>query len=142
MSRFLDDAESLFQAASGASEPADLAITLSAGGGIRIVDAAGWDLSALQLHSGASTVYRISRNYDGIRVEGRSGSRSCVLTAEFPAATAQRLLNSNDKQPLLWDHTRLLEAPFLPGYGTGGHGCVHPHRTKAGIFPGAGDGLA
>ena len=107
----MDDAESLFQAASGASEPTDLAVTLSDGGGIRITDAAGWDLLALQLHSGAATVYRISRNRHGIRVEGRSGSRSCVLTAEPPAATAQRLLNPNGgEQPLVPDRRRLLEA--------------------------------
>src|ERR1043165_1270180 len=98
VSRFLDDADSLFQAATGAGPRAgyvgDLAVVISGGGAIRITDGAGWDLAALQIESGARSVYRISRHRDGVRVEGRSGSRSCLLTAEPPAVTAHRLLNS------------------------------------------------
>lgn len=94
MSRFLEDAESLFEAAAGAGDPADVAIAVGPGGAIRITDASGWNLAALEAESGARSVYRISRGSGGLRVEGRSGSRTCLLRAEPPAATARRLLNA------------------------------------------------
>ena len=96
MSRFLLDAESLFDAAAGSqseSGATDLAIAVGPGGAIRITEASGWDLTALQVDSGARSVYRVSRNARGVRVEGRNGARSCLLTAEAPALTARRLLN-------------------------------------------------
>jgi hypothetical protein len=98
VSRFLEDAESLFQTASasspGAAELTDLAIAVGPGGAIRITQASGWDLAAWQAHCGARSAYRVSRNAHSVRVEGRSGSQSCLLRTEPPALTAHRLLNS------------------------------------------------
>jgi len=98
VSRFWRDAESLLEAAGagacGPSDPTDVAIAIGPAGTIRITEASGWDLAALQADSGARSVYRVSRNPAGVRVEGRSGTRSCLFTAEPPALTARRLLNS------------------------------------------------
>jgi hypothetical protein len=104
VSRFLDDAENLFEAAAGAgkggeSNPTDLAITVSPTGAIQITEAWGWAMHALQAHAGARTVYRVSRNSAGIRVEGRNGSQSCLLESESPAVTAYRLLNAASPYP-------------------------------------------
>jgi hypothetical protein len=90
------------------SDPTDVAIVIGPAGTIRITEASGWDLAALQADSGARTVYRVSRNPAGVRVEGRSGTRSCVFTAEPSVLRARRLLNAaapggcsaGDGQPL------------------------------------------
>lgn len=108
VSRFLEDAERLFQTAA-ASDSTDLAIVVGARGEIRITDAAGWDLTALQIESGARSVYRVSRNAGAVRVEGRSGLRSCLIAAEPPAATARRLLGHGEQT--LPQRGLLLEAP-------------------------------
>jgi hypothetical protein len=94
----LTDAENLFQAAfsAGADSEAgtDLAILIRPGGGIHIMDSSGWALPSLQAYSGARAVYRVTRNSGQVRVEGRSGVRSCVLESEPAAVTARHLLNA------------------------------------------------
>ena len=96
MGRFLTDAGHLLDTARAETDselmPRDLAILVDRGGTIRMLDAEGWHTQALQADSGAATVYRISRDRGRVRVEGRSGTQSCVLETETPAAAARRLL--------------------------------------------------
>jgi hypothetical protein len=58
------------------------------------MDASGWALPSLQAHLGARAVYRVTRNSGQVRVEGRSGGRSCLLESERAAVTARHLLNA------------------------------------------------
>jgi hypothetical protein len=93
VSRFWQDAENLLETAVQSSgERTDMAILVSPSGGIRIQPAEGWSTAALAAESGAQTLYRVSRNASGVRIEGRSGADRCLLEKELPALTARRLL--------------------------------------------------
>jgi hypothetical protein len=82
VSTFVDDAERLLETAVQASEdrsPADLCIVVLADGQILAKTDMDWSLNGLQSHYGARRVYRISHRDGCIRVEGRSGSQSCLI---------------------------------------------------------------
>ena len=59
-----------------------------------MMDATGWALDGLAAEHGAQTIYRVTRERGDIRLEGRAGSRTCLLRSESPAATAGHLLAS------------------------------------------------
>ncbi len=111
MSHFLADAQGILETACTAGgEDSDLAILVDREGSIRVVEAAGLPLDALQLHFGAQTAYRIRRTFSTVRVEGRAGSHSCLLEAKRLPHTAKRLLNS-----------LALPSPLLPIVNLGKH---------------------
>jgi hypothetical protein len=93
VSRFAEDAQSIFDAAESAGSPSDMTILMGPEG-IRMIADSDWPLdSLLQLH-GAQTAYRISQHRGSVRVEGRDGcTRRCVLESVNHAETARRLLN-------------------------------------------------
>ena len=99
MGAFWTDAEGIFEtareAAHSGSSDCDLAILMGAGGQIRILDAAGWALTGLLAEHGARSGYRITRKNGTLRVEGRSGSDTCLLRSDSPAKTARFLLGSS-----------------------------------------------
>jgi hypothetical protein len=70
----------------------DTAILVDCTGVLRIIDSQGWSMEGLQSHYGARTVYQVRRDAGRVRVEGRSGSQTCLLETETPAAKAVRLL--------------------------------------------------
>jgi hypothetical protein len=87
VSRFLDDAVRIFETAEAA--PAgdacgELNILIDGEGGLRIVQAAGWNPDALRQHYGARTSYRVTRTRDGIRLEGRGPGGTCRIQSEKP----------------------------------------------------------
>ena len=85
MNLFLGNAERLLDTAVNAREPGGaVAILIAESGAIRITDATGWRLDSLAEDSGAHTVYRVSRDHNTVRVEGRSGARSCLLQTSIP----------------------------------------------------------
>lgn len=96
MSRFLENAERIFEAAAEATRccpsASDLSILIHREGGIRMIMDGGWTAPALLADSGASMVYRVSHDAGKVRVEGRSGQASCLFETESPAAVASRLL--------------------------------------------------
>jgi hypothetical protein len=82
VSTFVGDAERLLETAVQAREyrsPADLCIVVLTDGQILAKSDMDWSLSGLQSHYGARRVYRISHRDGCTRVEGRSGSQSCVI---------------------------------------------------------------
>lgn len=93
---FWEDAQSIFETASDArrsgSPDCDLAILIGPQGDIHMLDAAGWALPGLLAQHGARTVYRVTRQRGKVRLEGRSGSETCLLQADSPATTARHLL--------------------------------------------------
>jgi len=93
---FWEDAQSIFATAWDArrsgSPDCDLAILIGPQGDIHMLDAAGWALPGLLAQHGARTAYRVTRERGKVRLEGRSGSETCLLQAESPAATARHLL--------------------------------------------------
>jgi hypothetical protein len=103
VSGFLADAGHIFEVATAAAgEPAsDLAIVVQADGALHLMDATGWQLAALAAHTGAQTVYRVSRSAGRVRVEGRCGPRSCTLETDTPARQAAALLAARHAPPLI-----------------------------------------
>ncbi len=61
--------------------------------GIRMIADSEWPLDSLLWHHGADRAYRVTERRGSIRVEGREGSRRCLLESNSPARTARALLN-------------------------------------------------
>ena len=96
MSRFLDNAESILATAEsvregGPVEP-DWTILYVPEEGIRMLAGNDWPLESLQAHYGAQMVYRIQQQESTVKVEGRAGSRACLLESAKPNGVARRLL--------------------------------------------------
>lgn len=95
VSRFVSNAVSLLDAAESAFRtghtPSDVTILISPEGGIRMVADSDWPLDSLQAHHGASMAYRVSQHRDKVRIQGQSGSRTCLLESSAKDQ-ARRLL--------------------------------------------------
>jgi len=64
-----------------------------------MLEATGWVLSSLLVQHGAQTAYRVTREGGRVCLEGRSGSETCLLRGESPAATARQLLGCSLPPP-------------------------------------------
>ena len=95
MSRFVSNAVNLLDAAESALRaghtPSDMTILISPEGGIRMVADSDWPLDSLQAHHGARMAYRVSRHQQKVRIEGKSGSQTCMLESSA-CDEARRLL--------------------------------------------------
>ncbi|NUN00219.1 MAG: hypothetical protein HUU41_03825 [Bryobacteraceae bacterium] len=96
MSRFMENAARIFEAAESAADAgstlSNLTILINTGGGIRLVADCDWPLDSLQAERGAGMVYRVSQRAQTVRVEGRAGSRTCLFETETTKGVAQCLL--------------------------------------------------
>jgi hypothetical protein len=90
VSRFAQQAEQILQAAESAGECSHLTILLGRDG-IRIISNSDWPLDSLLRHHGAETAYRVTELRGSIRVEGRQGSRRCLLESNSHTRTARLL---------------------------------------------------
>ncbi|HTS76904.1 MAG TPA: hypothetical protein VMG40_11905 [Bryobacteraceae bacterium] len=90
MSRFAQHAAEILDAAESAGSCSDLTILLGPQG-IRLISDSDWPLDSLLWHNGAQSAYRVTERRGSIRVEGREGSRTCVLESGT-RTTAQALL--------------------------------------------------
>jgi len=97
VSRFVDNAVRIFEAAEGSVEsghtPSDMTILISPEGGIRMVADSDWPLDSLQSYHGSKMAYRVSQHASMVRVEGRAGSRTCLFETPKPEWAARFLLN-------------------------------------------------
>lgn len=88
-------------------EVSDWSVLVSPHGHITVLNGAAWSLAALAQEHGARAVYKVSRRAGCIRVEGRSGSRTCVIeerrTPPCPPSPAQR------------EWKRVLDVPHFEG---------------------------
>jgi hypothetical protein len=86
VSLLLKHAENLYAVAEAAAGPGagaqELAILVRADGGLHVLQAEGWSLSRIAEHHGVRTAYRVSRKGAAVRVEGRTGTQSCLLRGE------------------------------------------------------------
>ena len=62
----------------GNPDPMDLTIIVGADG-IRMICSSDWPLASLQSWHGAEMVYRVRRQGNAVRLEGRAGSRTCLF---------------------------------------------------------------
>lgn len=86
MDAFFENAQRIFDVArSGAAsadwngEESDFALLIRPDGGLHFVMGSQFSLEAAAIHGGARTAYRVSTSRGGVRVEGRSGGRDCVI---------------------------------------------------------------
>lgn len=98
MSRFLDNAARIFEAANSAlesgNEPSDMTILIGPEGGIRMISANDWPLDSLQAHHGAQMAYRITGQEQTVRLQGRAGYKTCLLETARPETVARQLLTA------------------------------------------------
>jgi hypothetical protein len=94
VSRFVENAEKLMEAAVQAGEtPSHMTILLGCEGGMRMIADSDWPLDSLQSYHGASSVYRVSRQRETVRVEGREGLRHCLFESPGRQFAAKLILN-------------------------------------------------
>lgn len=93
MSLFIQHMEQLLAAAEAAGTGSEMTVLIGRDNGINLIADSDWPLDSLALERGARCAYRVSPGSNGtVRVEGREGSRRCVMEAESPARTARLLL--------------------------------------------------
>ncbi len=82
MSQIWQDAANLLRtaAASVPGESSRVALLLDAQNGLRIVDAGGWALDALQREYGARTAFTVTRRDGTVVVEGQTDTEKCRLS--------------------------------------------------------------
>ena len=97
--RFADHAASIFETARSAlqaGQPSgDLTIIVNRDGGIRVISESDWSMESLAAEHGAASIYRVTQQKGLVRLEGRSGSRTCVF--EAGAAPARTLLRDDPR---------------------------------------------
>ena len=77
--------------------PEDMTILVGPEGGIRLINDSDWPLDTLIAQHGAASVYRVRRQKGTIRLEGRSGARTCVFEADSVAAASRPLLANEQR---------------------------------------------
>jgi hypothetical protein len=91
VSHFAENAQRILDAAESAGSCSEMTILIGQDG-IRMIANSDWPLDSLLWHHGARTAYRVSENRGSVRVEGREGSRRCVLESSSPSRVARLLL--------------------------------------------------
>jgi hypothetical protein len=93
--RFAEQAQNLLDAALAALEHGEscqqMTVLIGRDGGIQMCADSDWPLDSLMLDRGARTGYRVSPRGRSVRVEGREGSRRCLL--EGTTMYASRVLS-------------------------------------------------
>jgi hypothetical protein len=99
MDAFFENARRIFEVAKAGSvggESSDFALLIGADGGLHFVMESPFFLDGETVH-GARSAYRVTRSGDGVRVEGRSGAKDCILEERTSPARTRQLLRD---QPL------------------------------------------
>jgi hypothetical protein len=94
VSRFAEHALNILEAAESAGSPTDTTILIGHDGALHLIAGNDWPLDSLTMHHGAKTAYRVSEHYGSIRVEGREGTRTCVIESAKPMQVARFLLGA------------------------------------------------
>jgi hypothetical protein len=96
VSLFAEHVQQLLDAAQSAASQgetcSEMTILIGQDNGIHMIAASDWPLDSLVLDRGARAAYRVTDLNGSIRVEGREGSRHCVMQTTSPARTARMLL--------------------------------------------------
>jgi hypothetical protein len=82
----------IMEAAESAGSCSNMTILIGQEGGIHMIADSDWPLDSLSWHHGAKTAYRVSEQRGSVRVEGREGSRTCVMESAKPMQIARFLL--------------------------------------------------
>jgi hypothetical protein len=98
VSRFLDDARAIFEAAESASQSgyavSDFTMLIGQDGAVQMLAASDWPLDRLLAERSARAAYRVGETNGRIHLEARSAGRSCLLESDAPQRSARELLLS------------------------------------------------
>jgi len=94
VSKFTDDALNILDAAESAATCSHTTILIGQDGHIHMIAESDWPLDSLTLHHCARTAYRVTEHRGQVRVEGREGTRTCVMESSKPAQVARFLLGA------------------------------------------------
>ena len=98
VSRLIEHAQEILATAEAAASHGEtcspMTILIGQDGAIQLMVDSDWPLDSLAIHHGARSVFRVSTRQGAFRVEGREGTRACVLESSTPARTARLMLNS------------------------------------------------
>lgn len=118
VSRFLDDARAIFEAAESASQSgqavSDFTMLISPDGAIQMLAASDWPLDRLLEDRGARAVYRVGEVNGRVKVEARTARETCRLEAESPQSVARRVLGLPHPSPLSSAPPPAGSSPLLP----------------------------
>lgn len=93
---FLENASRLLETARNsarAGSSSEFIILIGHDGSIRVIADSAWPLASLESHYGARMAFQVRHTEDRrVRVEGRAGSRTCLLEAAKPDGAARLLL--------------------------------------------------
>ncbi len=99
VSRFTDQAYEILEAVETASERGlactDWTMLITSEGSIRMIADSDWPLDTLAGEHGAQAAYRVTGHQGQVRVEARSGLRTCTLQSTTPRQVARLLLGSH-----------------------------------------------
>jgi hypothetical protein len=89
--QLFENAQRIFDVASAgadtgsSADPQDFALLIRPDGSLHFVMEAPFSIEAAAIHAGARSAFRVTRSREGVRVEGRSASRDCVIAERNPA---------------------------------------------------------
>jgi hypothetical protein len=84
MDTLLENAQRIFDVARSGRDRQDFALLIRPDGGLHFVMESPFSIEAAAIHAGAQTAWRITRSPDGVRVEGRTANRDCLLEERNP----------------------------------------------------------
>jgi hypothetical protein len=90
MDTLLENAQRIFDVARSAADGMtngdiqDFALLVRPDGGLHFVMESPFSIEGAAAYAGAQSAYRITRSRDGVRVQGRSAARDCVLEERNP----------------------------------------------------------
>lgn len=88
MDSLLENAQRIFDVARSAVTPGghedDFALLIRPDGSLHFVMESPFSIEGAASHAGAQSAYRITRSRDGVRVQGHSAARDCVLEERNP----------------------------------------------------------
>jgi hypothetical protein len=96
---FLEHAQQILDVAqsdsSGSRE--DFALLIRPDGGLHFIMESQFTLEAASEYGGASSAYRVTRSGSGVRVQGWSAGRTCVLQEKSAAELSRELLRDQPR---------------------------------------------
>ena|ERR1700733_892618 len=84
MDPLLENAQRIFDVARSGQDRQDFALLIRPDGGLHFVMDSPFSIDAAAIDAGAQSAWRITRSRDGVRVEGRTASRDCVIEERSP----------------------------------------------------------
>ncbi len=85
----------ILEAAEAAGSSSNMTILIGNDGHIKMFADSDWPLDSLTWHHGAKTAYRVTEQCGCVRVEGREGTRTCLMESSKPMQVARYLLGSH-----------------------------------------------